>query len=73
MNKETILRIDSKIAACFSVSILAVLVLSVTSNVNAQDNYFKNKLPGDNHGDNHATEKNCKKSDTLEEISIKID
>ena len=73
MNKETILRIDSKIAACISVSILAVLVLSVTSNVYAQDNYFKNKLPGDNHGDNHATEKNCKKSDTLEEISIKID
>ena len=67
------MRLDSKIPICISVSILAVLVLSVTSGVYAQDNYFKNKLPGDNHGDNHATEKNCKKSDTLEEISIKID
>ena len=67
------MRLDSKIAFCISLSILAVLVLSVTSGVYAQDNYFKNKLPGDNHGDNHATEKNCKKSDTLEEISIKID
>ena len=73
MNKETFLRIESKIAIYISVSVLAVLVLSLTSGVYAQSNYFKNKLPGDNHGDNHATEKNCKKSDTLEQISIKID
>ena len=73
MNKETFLRIESKIAIYISVSVLAVLVLSLTSGVYAQSNYFKNKLPGDNHGDNHATEKNCKKSDTSEQISIKID
>jgi hypothetical protein len=73
MNKRTLLRIDSKIAINTSVSVLAVLVLSLTSGVYAQDNYFKDKLPGDNHGDNSASEKNCKKSDTLEEISVKID
>ena len=73
MNKKTLLGIDSKILTNISVSILAILVLSVTSGVYAQDYDFKNKLPGDNHGDNNPSEKNCKKSDTLEEISIKID
>lgn len=73
MNKKTLLGIDPKILTNISVSILAVLVLSVTSGVYAQDYDFKNKLPGDNHGDNNPSEKNCKKSDTLEEISIKID
>ena len=73
MNKKTFLGIDSKILTNISVSILAILVLSVTSGVYAQDYDFKNKLPGDNHGDNNPSEKNCKKSDTLEEISIKID
>ena len=73
MNKKTFLGIDSKILTNICVSILAILVLSVTSGVYAQDYDFKNKLPGDNHGDNNPSEKNCKKSDTLEEISIKID
>ena len=73
MNKRTLLGIDPKILTNISVSILAILVLSVTSGVYAQDYDFKNKLPGDNHGDNNPSEKNCKKSDTLEEISIKID
>lgn len=73
MNKKTLLGIDPKILTNISVSILAILFLSVTSGVYAQDYDFKNKLPGDNHGDNNPSEKNCKKSDTLEEISIKID
>lgn len=73
MNKKNLLGIDPKIFTNISVSILAILVLSVTSGVYAQDYDFKNKLPGDNHGDNNPSEKNCKKSDTLEEISIKID
>lgn len=73
MNKKTLLGIDPKRLTNISVSILAILVLSVTSGVFAQDYDFKNKLPGDNHGDNNPSEKNCKKSDTLEEISIKID
>jgi hypothetical protein len=73
MNKNTFLPIDQKILAYISVSVLAILVLSLTSGVYAEDNYFKNKLPGANHGDNSATEKNCKKSDTLEKISVKID
>ena len=73
MNKKTFLAIDPKILTNISVSILAILVLSVTSGVYAQDYDFKNKLPGDNHGDNNPSEKNCKKSDTLEEISVKID
>ncbi|MGB7935280.1 MAG: hypothetical protein WCF21_01495 [Nitrososphaeraceae archaeon] len=73
MNKKTLLGIDPKILTNISVSILAILVLSVTSGVYAQDYDFKNKLPGDNHGDNNPSEKNCKKSDTLEEISVKID
>lgn len=73
MNKKTFLGIDPKILTNISVSILAILVLSITSGVYAQDYDFKNKLPGDNHGDNNPSEKNCKKSDTLEEISIKID
>ena len=73
MNKKTLLGIDPKILTNISVSILAILVISVTSGVYAQDYDFKNKLPGDNHGDNNPSEKNCKKSDTLEEISIKID
>lgn len=73
MNKKTLLGIDPKILTNISVSILAILVLSITSGVYAQDYDFKNKLPGDNHGDNNPSEKNCKKSDTLEEISIKID
>ena len=73
MNKKNLLDIDPKILTNISFSILAILVLSVTSGVYAQDYDFKNKLPGDNHGDNSPSEKNCKKSDTLEEISIKID
>lgn len=73
MNKKNLLGINPRILTNISVSILAVLVLSVTSGVYAQDYDFKNKLPGDNHGDNNPSEKNCKKSDTLEEISIKID
>jgi hypothetical protein len=73
MNKKNLLDINPRILTNISVSILAVLVLSVTSGVYAQDYDFKNKLPGDNHGDNNPSEKNCKKSDTLEEISIKID
>jgi hypothetical protein len=73
MNKKNLLGKNSKILTNISVSILAILVLSVTSGVYAQDYDFKNKLPGDNHGDNSPSEKNCKKSDTLEEISIKID
>jgi len=73
MNKKTLLGIDLKILTNISFSFLAILVLSVTSGVYAQDYDFKSKLPGDNHGDNNPSEKNCKKSDTLEEISIKID
>ena len=73
VNKINLLGINPRILTNISVSILAVLVLSVTSGVYAQDYDFKNKLPGDNHGDNSPSEKNCKKSDTLEEISIKID
>lgn len=73
MNKKNLLGIDPKILMNISFSILVTLVLSVTSGVYAQDYDFKNKLPGDNHGDNSPSEKNCKKSDTLEEISIKID
>ena len=73
MNKKNLLGMDPKILTNISFSILAILVLSVTSGVYAQDYDFKNKLPGDNHGDNSPSEKNCKKSDTLEEISIKID
>ncbi|MGE5821911.1 MAG: hypothetical protein ACM31M_04940 [Nitrososphaerota archaeon] len=73
MNKKNLLGLDPRILTNISVSILAILVLSVTSGVYAQDYDFKNKLPGDNHGDNNPSEKNCKKSDTLEEISIKID
>lgn len=73
MNKKNLLGLDPKILTNISFSILAILVLSVTSGIYAQDYDFKNKLPGDNHGDNNPSEKNCKKSDTLEEISIKID
>lgn len=73
VNKINLLGINPKILTNISISILAILVLSVTSGVYAQDYDFKNKLPGDNHGDNSPSEKNCKKSDTLEEISIKID
>ena len=73
MNKKNLLGLDPKILTNISFSILAILVLSVTSGVYAQDYDFKNKLPGDNHGDNNPSEKNCKKSDTLEEISVKID
>lgn len=73
VNKKNLLGINPRILTNISVSILAILVLSVTSGVYAQDYDFKNKLPGDNHGDNNPSEKNCKKSDTLEEISIKID
>ena len=73
MNKKTLLRINQKILTNISFSVLTILVLSVTSGVYAQDYDFKSKLPGDNHGDNNPSEKNCKKSDTLEEISIKID
>jgi hypothetical protein len=73
MNRKLLLGINSKILTNFSISFLAVLVLSLTSGVYAVDYDFKNKLPGDNHGDNNPSEKNCKKSDTLEEISIKID
>jgi len=73
MNRKLLLGINSKILTNISISLLAVLVLSLTSGVYAVDYDFKNKLPGDNHGDNNPSEKNCKKSDTLEEISIKID
>src|ERR687892_2036953 len=73
MNRKLLLGINSKILTYFSISFLVVLVLSLASGVYAQDYDFKNKLPGDNHGDNNPSEKNCKKSDTLEEISIKID
>jgi hypothetical protein len=73
MNRKLLLGINSKILTNISISFLAVLVLSLTSGVYAVDYDFKNKLPGDNHGDNSPSEKNCKKSDTLEEISIKID
>jgi len=73
MNRKLMLGINSKILTNISISFLAVLVLSLTSGVYAVDYDFKNKLPGDNHGDNNPSEKNCKKSDTLEEISIKID
>ena len=73
MNRKLLLGINSKILTNISISFLAVLVLSLTSGVYAVDYDFKNKLPGDNHGDNTPSEKNCKKSDTLEEISIKID
>jgi hypothetical protein len=73
MNGKGVLGIDAKILNNVSISVLAILVLSLASGVYAQDYNFKDKLPGDNHGDNNASEKNCKKSDTLEEISIKID
>lgn len=73
MNGECSLGIDAKILTNVSVLVLAILVLSLASGVYAQDYDFKNKLPGDNHDDNNPSEKNCKKSDTLEEISIKID
>ena len=73
MNRKLLLGINSKILTNFSISFLAVLVISLASGVYAVDYDFKNKLPGDNHGDNNPSEKNCKKSDTLEEISIKID
>ena len=73
MNKKLLLGINSKILTNISISFLAVLVLTLTSGAYAVDYDFKNKLPGDNHGDNTPSEKNCKKSDTLEEISIKID
>jgi hypothetical protein len=73
MNRKLLLGINSKILTNLSISFLAVLVLSLASGVYAVDYDFKNKLPGDNHGDNTPSEKNCKKSDTLEEISIKID
>jgi hypothetical protein len=73
MNRKLLLGINSKILTNLSISFLAVLVLSLASGVYAVDYDFKNKLPGDNHGDNNPSEKNCKKSDTLEEISIKID
>jgi hypothetical protein len=73
VNNKNLLGINPKILTNISISILAILVLSVTSGAYAQDYDFKNKLPGDNHGDNSPSEKNCKKSDTLEEISIKID
>jgi hypothetical protein len=73
MNGKCVLRINSRILANVSISVLAILILSLASGVYAQDYNFKDKLPGDNHGDNNPSEKNCKKSDTLEEISIKID
>jgi len=73
VNKINLLGINPKILTNISISIVAILVLSVTFGAYAQDYDFKNKLPGDNHGDNSPSEKNCKKSDTLEEISIKID
>ena len=73
MNRKLMLGINSKILTNISISFLAVLVVSLASGVYAVDYDFKNKLPGDNHGDNNPSEKNCKKSDTLEEISIKID
>ena len=73
MNRKLMLGINSKLLTNISISFLAVLVLSLASGVYAVDYDFKNKLPGDNHGDNNPSEKNCKKSDTLEEISIKID
>src|SRR5687768_6969000 len=74
MNRILLQGINSKILTYFSILFLSVLVLSLTSGVYASVDYdFKNKLPGDNHGDNTPSEKNCKKSDTLEEISIAID
>src|SRR3989304_7629303 len=73
MNRKALLDLNSKILTYSSISVLAILVLSLTSGVYAEQSDFKNKLPGDNHGDNTPSEKNCKKSDTLEEISIKID
>jgi hypothetical protein len=73
MNGKCVLGKDAKILTNVSISVLAILVLSLVSGVLAQDYDFKSKLPGDNHGDNNPSEKNCKKSDTLEEISIKID
>jgi hypothetical protein len=72
-NGKCALGIDVKILTNVSISVLAISVLSLASGVYAQDYNFKDKLPGDNHGDNNPSEKNCKKSDTLEEISIKID
>jgi hypothetical protein len=73
MNGKCALGIEVKILTNVSISVLAISVLSLASGVYAQDYNFKDKLPGDNHGDNNPSEKNCKKSDTLEEISIKID
>src|SRR6185436_20701914 len=73
MNRKPLLDLNSKILTYSSISVLAILVLSLGSGIYAIDYNFKNKLPGDNHGDNHPSEKDCKKSDTLEQISIKID
>jgi hypothetical protein len=73
MNRKLLLGLNSKILTNISISFLTMLVISLASGVYAVDYDFKNKLPGDNHGDNNPSEKNCKKSDTLEEISIKID
>src|SRR6187402_1659175 len=73
MNRKALLDLNSKILTYSSISVLAILVLSLGSDIYAIDYNFKNKLPGDNHGDNNPSEKNCKKSDTLEEISVKID
>jgi hypothetical protein len=73
MNGKCVLRINSRILANVGISVPVILVLSLASGAYAQDYNFKEKLPGDNHGDNSPSEKNCKKSDTLEEISIKID
>jgi hypothetical protein len=75
MNKKFLLGTNSKLLTYFSISLLAVLVLSLGSGmyVHAFDYDFKKKLPGNDHGDNTPSEKNCKKSDTLEEFSIKVD
>lgn len=74
MNKTFLLRSEGLLTK-ISVSILTILVLSLSTSVYAQFDHFdfKHKLPGANHGDNNPSEKNCKKSDTLEQISIKID
>lgn len=73
INKKLLRGTNSKILTYFTITLLAVLVLSLASGVYAFKYDFKKNLPGDNHGDNTPSEKNCKKSDTLEEISIKID
>ncbi|TLX68835.1 MAG: hypothetical protein E6L03_02395 [Thaumarchaeota archaeon] len=74
MNKNFLDR-NQGLLTKISVSILTILVLSLSTSVYAQFDHFdfKHKLPGANHGDNTPSEKNCKKSDTLEKISIKID